>query len=342
ESAVYACLNRVSRMWFPRHVRTTQQGAVAILAGRLGALSSGVVFAALLVDWWKFDWRTAIGILVGVGAVHWLLFTAIFRNSPRQHRNVNSLELELIEGNEVPFKSNADRVIDSKTSSSSGESSSRKAERIGVIKMFRLLSPRSAINLICHSLQNFLSTFADNIYVSWIPLFLADVHGLDFKRMGLFSALPLLGGAIAGVVGGKLNDVWIARTGNRRWARAGVAMIGKGMAASLMFASLLVYDHPYLFCSMLFVIKLFGDWGLASSWGVVSDIGGRVTASVFAFSNTIAGLAIITAPQVFGYVADQYGWRYVFIIVGVVNALCVVSWLLVDSSLPLLKEDEAN
>ena len=100
QSAVYACLNRVSRTWFPPAVRTTMQGAVGIFAGRLGALSSGLLFAVLLVDMLKFDWRTAIGILVAIGVIHLLLFATMFRNSPREHPRVNDAEVRLIEGDD--------------------------------------------------------------------------------------------------------------------------------------------------------------------------------------------------------------------------------------------------
>ena len=76
--------------------------------------------------------------------------------------------------------------------------------------------------------------------------------------MGVYSALPLLGGALAGLVGGGLNDYFIARTGHRRWARVAVAFVGKGMAAALL-AALLAYRHPQWFCIGLFFVKFFGD-----------------------------------------------------------------------------------
>ena len=58
--------------------------------------------------------------------------------------------------------------------------------------LLRTMTPRSFMNLMWLSLQNVLSTFADNIYSNWIPLFLSQVHGLKFAQMGLYSALPLL------------------------------------------------------------------------------------------------------------------------------------------------------
>ena len=66
-------------------------------------------------------------------------------------------------------------------------------------------------NLIALNVQTILSTLADNIYSSWIPLFLWEVHELKFERMGVYSALPLLGGAIAGAAH------WWSRRSHSRW-----------------------------------------------------------------------------------------------------------------------------
>lgn len=326
QSAVYACLNRVARMWYPPAIRTTLQGAVGVLAGRLGALSSSVVFTTLLLGVLGLDWRTAVWLVVGVGLLNAGLFVAVFRNSPREHPRVNDAEACLIEG-----IVRVDSVVPS-------AEVVRSASRTSWRDTLRSMSPRSLRNLIWLSLQNVLSTFADNIYSNWIPLFLAQVHSLKFKEMGIYSALPLLGGAIAGVTGGMLNDWLIARTGNRRWSRVGVAFTGKGLAAALMFVALMCFDQPYVFCGMLFFVKLFGDWSLTTSLGVVTDIGGQATASVFAFSNSVAGIALIAAPLVFGPVSEHFGWRPVFVIVGITYALCALSWLLIDCTIPVLHE----
>ncbi len=101
------------------------------------------------------------------------------------------------------------------------------------------------------------------------------------------------------------------------WSRVAVAFVGKGMAAVLTFAALLWYEQPYVFCTFLFFVKLFGDWSLATAWGVVTDIGGRATACRVAFQNSVAGVGFIAAPLVYGYIADHFGWRMVFAAVGV-------------------------
>jgi MFS family permease len=287
----------------------------------------------------RLEWRTAIWILVAVGVGHLLLFAIVFRNSPREHAAVNDAEARLIEGDEPPTTGSPLTLT---RRVSEGESSTLTPERTTVSSMLRSMTPRSLFNLVCLAVQSILSTFADNIYSNWIPLFLAQVHQLEFKKMGIYSALPLLGGAIGGLVGGILNDYFIALTRNRRWSRVGVAFAGKGAAAGLMFAALLFYDRPYLFCLSLFFVKLFGDWSLTTSLGVVTDIGGRATASVFAFNNSVAGIGFITAPIVFGFIADHYTWRLVFVTVGATYALCALSWLIIDCTIPVVREARPN
>ncbi|MDB5336632.1 MAG: hypothetical protein JWN70_2251 [Planctomycetaceae bacterium] len=324
QSAVYACVSRIASTWFPPSIRTTLQGLVAILAGRLGALSSSLIFTTLLLGILELNWRTALWIQVAVGVALMLLFATLFRSSPRQHPRVNMAEVLIIEEN-VPSNANP---------------RAPSSERLTVRKMLSTVSTRSFMNLMFLSVQSLLSTFADNIFSNWIPLFLAQVHHLKFKEMGIYAALPLLGGAIAGLVGGGLNDYLIAVTGNRRWSRVAVALTGKSIAAVLLLAALRSYDQPYVFCIYLFFVKLFSDCSLTTSWGVVTDIGGRATASVFALNNSIAGIGQIAAPIVFGYVSAQYGWHAVFVTVAVAYVLCAISWLFIDCTIPVLRETE--
>jgi MFS family permease len=318
QSAVFATLNRISRQWFPLAIRTTLQGFVGVLAGRAGGLSAYLLFGSLLVGVFDLPWRTAVGVFVAIGLAHAVIFFFVFRNSPREHPRVNEAEAALIEGG-----------------SPAADASSPARMTVG--QMLRSLTPRGLANLVALTAQTTLSAFADNIYSNWIPLFLWQVHRLEFKEMGIYSSLPLFGGAIAGVVGGMLNDLFISRTGNRRWSRSGVAFVGKGMAAVLLLIALAWYDSPYVFCGFLFFVKLFGDWSLTTSWGVVTDIGGRATASVFALNNSVAGIGSMAAPVVFGLLAKSHGWYVVFVAVCVTYALCALSWLVIDCTIPLIE-----
>lgn len=321
QSAVYAALNRVSRTWFPAAVRSSMQGLVAVFSGRLGGLSSYVVVGSLLMGFLNWGWQPTLAALAVSGLLLAILFAALFRNSPWQHPHVNAAEARLIEGIET------------------GQVAPLPPPRMTRREVLQGASRRSLLNLFALNVQSILSTLADNIYSNWIPLFLATVHNFKLQKGGLYSALPLLGGAIGGVMGGWLNDWLIARTGNRRWSRTSVGLAGKGMAAVLLFAAVLfTYDSPRAFCFMLFAVKFFSDWSLTTSWSTVTDIGGRTTATVFAFNNTVATIASVIAPLLFGYVATNYDWKAVFTITWIVYGLCALSWLAIDCTIPILRE----
>ena len=319
QSAAYASVNRIARIWFPKPIRTTLQGLAGVLAGRLGGMCAGLIFATILLGAMGIGWRSAILMFAAFGVGYAILFRIFFRNSPAEHPGVNKAEAALFTEEE-------------------SETKPVGAPKMTRMQLLRSLKPRAKVNMICLNVQSILSTFADNIFSTWIPLFLFQEFALKFKEMGIYSALPLLGGAIGGLVGGVLNDWIIARTGNRRWTRSGVACFGKGMAAVVLFTALFWFESPYVFCGFLFFVKFFGDWSLTTAWGVVTDIGGKATASVFAFNNTVAGIGGLVAPLLYGFLVDEFSWRVVFITAGGLYALCAISWLFINCTIPMFEE----
>ncbi len=336
QAGVYATLSRITRIWFPLSVRTSVQGWAAVFSGRMGAACAGLIFSTVLVGIvFKDDWRTALYLLVAAGIVLGIIFLVVFRDSPPAHPWVNQAEVELIEESEHTQEGRPQR----ETSASRNNSKNEPTQRMKLREMFRRMSGRSVLNLLSVNLQSILSYMADAIYSLWIPKFLYDVHQMEFKQMGIYSALPLLGGACGGALGGFLNDRMIRLTGNRRWSRTTVALVGKAMAGVLILCALLLYDNPYWFCVLLFFVKFFGDWSLSTAWGTLTDIGGKATATVFAFNNTVASFVVMFVSPIYGYVADHHGWKPVFIIVGIVYLLCAASWLLVNCTIPLIREE---
>jgi MFS family permease len=319
QSGVFAALGRISKDWFPSSVRTTLQGWVGVFFGRTGGLCANLLIGSLVLGMLEVPWRTAVFGLTLIGFLHAALFATLYRNSPAKHPRVNHAECALIQ---------------------QGENAGNKAKRLGFREMFRRMTPRSIRNLLTLNLQMILSATADSIFSAWIPLFLAEVHGLKFREMGFYASLPLLGGAIGGAAGGWLNDVMIRRTGSRRFARSAVGFAGKAIAGGLLLIALLWYEDPYTFCGILFFVKFFSDWSLSTTWGAVTDIGGQAPATVFAFNNAVGTLGAVLAPALFGAIAEYASWKMVFITGAVTYILCAISWLPFNSTIPVVEEAE--
>ena len=200
-----------------------------------------------------------------------------------------------------------------------------------------LLDRGSLVNLGMLLVYAFASTFQDQLYVNWIPLFLTEGRGLDDSEMGLFTPLPLLGGAVGGVLGGVLNDWLLRRTGNRRWTRSGIAFTGKFLAAGLIVGSVQMSDGR-LAMVVLLAARVFGDWSLPTQWGTITDVAGRASGTVFGLVNAAGAVGGFVAGPVLGALKQHYGWEGLFLGAAGMCLVSAVSWLAIDCTRRLVAD----
>jgi sugar phosphate permease len=313
QAGAYPSLSKVTRTWFPLSVRTSVQGVVASL-GRIGAACCPPIVATLLMGTMALTWQTSLFVIAAPGVLLAAAFWLVFRNSPREHPWTNGAEENLIEPAPLP----------------SSETAGENGRRL-------LLDRRSLFSLGMLLVYAFASTFQDQLYVNWIPLFLTEGRGLDDQEMGLFTPLPLLGGAVGGVLGGVLNDYLLRRTGNRRWARSSIAFTGKFLAGCLVFVSVAVSDGR-LAMVILLAARFFGDWSLPTQWGAVTDMAGRASATVFALVNAVGAIGGFVAGPVLGHLKQYHGWDGLFFAAAGMCILSAGTWLLIDCTRRLVPE----
>ena len=340
QAGAYPAVSKVTRSWFPASIRTRVQGAVTAL-GRLGGASAPFIIRFILIGLLALSWRGALLTIALPGVLLALAFWVIFRNSPREHPWTNRAEEKAIEElARVPDA--ADRWQTAPTESTEEVSTHAPGEIASTPSVAQEdTSPVSSspvrsslhgparVSLVMLLVYSFFSTFADMLYVFWIPSFLVDGKGLSGEMMSIFAPLPLIGGAIGGVVGGTLNDLLIRRTGNPRLVRSGVALTGKSLAALLIVVSLAVPDGR-LVMVLLLGCKFFGDWSLPTQWGTITDMAGKGAGTVFGIVNTIGSLGGFAAGPLLGYLKQHYGWEGLFLGVGVAYLAAALCWLFID------------
>jgi len=323
QAGCYPALGKVTQAWFPLSIRTSLQGWIASFFGRFGGFTANLLFASLMLGVLRLEWRTSLLILVAWGMVLGVAVLIVFRDSPAKHPRVNAAELALIEG--------APGRADSLPEAAHFESNTSSD--------WRAISGRSAANLLFFLLQFFGATFADTIYVVWLPTVLKSVHGVSDVDMGLYASLPLLGGALGGLIGGYANDLAIRVIG-RRWARSLVGGIGNLSAGLLVITSLAFFDTPENFCRVLFCAKVFSDWAQPTTWGTVTDISGRYAATIFGLGNGVGGLGTVIAAPALGFVAQAYSWNAVFLLIAATYLASSVCWLAVNCTIPVFGRAE--
>lgn len=312
QASCYPVLSKVSKNWFPLGMRPAAQGLIATLSGRSGGAACFLLFG-LLIGSAGLPWRSAVLVLAGAGLAAGVVFLTLFRNTPREHPWVNQAEADLV---------------------TVGDPEAAYATRSRLAWGAVLRSP--SVLLLC--VRAILSNMADVLYVYWLPLYLLTIKRVDVTDAGWMAALPLIGGALGGVASGTLQSSLLVRTGDRRWSRAGVALVGKLLAAGLMLAALGL-ESPAALAWVFLTVKFFSDWEQTAEWGMTTDLGGRCAATLFACVNTAGSLGGVIAGPLIGLVlagnsADGVptpaGWNAVFVLIALEYLLAAVCWLFID------------
>ena len=269
------------------------------------------------MGWFSLSWRSSLVCIAVLGVVLAVVFRILFRDKPEDHPWVNKEEVQLIEAGEAAVSS---------------ETSFKFSTQPAVLLSFSFLL-----------LAMFTSAFADQLFVYWIPTFLLEEKGLSKEAMGIFASLPLFAGAIGGMFGGVLND-WIMRiTGKKQLARKIVGFTGKLVAAIMVAVSLAFFEDGRLMMVIVAIGKFFTDWSQPTTWGAITDISGPAAGRVFGTVNMCGSIGAMLAGPILGRIVDGPGWVVLFWFIVVIYAVSSFSWLLINSSRPLvlIQDDDA-
>jgi MFS transporter, ACS family, glucarate transporter len=117
--------------------------------------------------------------------------------------------------------------------------------------------------------------------------------------------LVLFPGAIAAFFGGLLTDWLVQKTGNRRWGRTAQAVVGAGLSAFGILAS--VWSDSTIVASAFIALVAFGvQLQLPSWWACATQVSGRHLGALFGLMNMMGGAGRMLSQPFVGFFAD---WR---------------------------------
>jgi nitrate/nitrite transporter NarK len=147
------------------------------------------------------------------------------------------------------------------------------------------------------------------LYLNWLPLFFKNNYSLDIKNSALFASGVFFAGVVGDSLGGILSDRILKRTGNVRFARLSVTIVG--------FAGSLLSLIPILFIHDITIVALclsggffFAEIVIGPMWAIPMDIAPKYSGTAAGLMNSGSALAAIVSPLVAGYVIDVTGNWY--------------------------------
>ncbi|WP_269713537.1 MFS transporter [Caulobacter sp. NIBR2454] len=166
--------------WFPARERALAQG-IFNAGASIGAIVSAPLIALIFL---AIGWKGTF-LLVGVLGFVWLLpWLVIYRAGPDRHPWVSAAERALI----------LDKPL--------AQAADAPPPPVYVPTMRQLLSHRQSWGVI---LSRFFLDPIWWLFVSWLPIYLAETFNFDIKQIGIFAWVPYVGAMIGSMVGGWLS-----------------------------------------------------------------------------------------------------------------------------------------
>lgn len=283
EAGAYPNIARAFHNWFPAGERGFAKGAVWMAGRFAGGITAFIVLALMyetVTDGVKTEhWRHIFWIFGGMGLIWCVLFFFWYRDRPEEKSSVNQAELALIHGDE----------------------DHSKAEKVP----WKKLMTNGNLWILCA--MYFCAAYGWYFNITYLPGYLEDlgvVKGQKFTaewwKFSFMAGSPLLFGAAACLIGGWLSDIFIRRTGNRKWGRRLFGVIGHGLCAVCYFLAIFT-RNPWLFVACIAGAAFWNDMTMGAAWASCLDIGKKFSGIVELSRGVIAMIPeFLNKPNVLG------------------------------------------
>ncbi len=200
-------------------------------------------------------------------------------------------------------------------------------------RMFR------SIDLLLLCAQQFFRAAAMVFFVTWFPVFLQEVRGVTALHSGMLATGAGIGGVLGSLLGGFASDWLLARTGNRRLSRQGIACAGMASCSILILLSHLIADTTL--STMVIGLGAFcATFGGVSGYTVAIDLGGRHVATVFSTMNMCGNIGAALFPVTAGWLVSYTGnWNVIIFLFAAVMAVDAVCWAILNPKAPLFGDN---
>lgn len=291
--------------WFPQKERALAQGLFGAAAS-IGSVLAPVVILMLFI---AFGWKITFVIVGSLGLLWLIPWLVINKKGPEEHPWITKEERDyIINGRPVCVQPVAED----------------KGKSWG-----QLLKEKKNWSVI---LGRF---FLDPIwwmFVTFLPLYLTDVFGLNIKEVAFSAWVPYAGAALGSIAGGWYSGWLINRGKTVNYARKAAIIVGGLIIIPSIIAAIMSSSAVLAVIFMAFVLGGF-QFFMTNLQTIPSDLHkGKSVGSLAGLGGASAVLGTILAILFSGYITD---WILLFSLLG---ALVPLSWLSVFLTVGEIKQ----
>ena len=283
--------------WFP-----ARQRALGMAIFNSGAAIGSIVAPPIIVGITAYfgHWQETF-VITGLLGFIWLIAWWLIYDRPESHKWITKEELAVIREGEATEET---------------EEIKRPA-----LRWFELLRYRQTWSVV---VARFLVDPVWWLYITWLPLFLNQVHGFDLKQIGLFAWVPYVAADAGSLFGGWLSGFLISRGWSVNAARKAVI----AFAALLMPAGILAAFTPDSMTALALIgVVLFGFqvW-INNVQTLPSDFyPSQAVGSVAGLGGTGAGIGSMIFIFTTGWVVDHLSYTPILITAGLLAPIGTIA-----------------
>ena len=271
--------------WFPQKERAFAQGIFGAAAS-VGSIIAPVLIPVLFL---AFGWRVTFVVVGSLGIVWVIPWLIINKKGPKEHPWITEKEREYILTGQPECRVSCD------TAKSWGT----------------LLGERKNYSVI---LGRF---FLDPIwwmFVTWLPIYLIEVFGLDIKQIAMSAWVPYVGAAIGSVAGGWFSGLLINRGKSVNFARKAAMIVGACFIVPGMALAAVASSAMMAVVMMAFILGGY-QFVMTNIQTLASDLQtGKAVGSLAGLGGASAVLGTIVSILFIPYLTQSGDWTLFFVL----------------------------
>jgi ACS family glucarate transporter-like MFS transporter len=303
EAGCFPNLTKAFTTWLPRGERVRAQGMMWLAARWGGAFTPPLVYLIFKV----MSWRHAFMLFGLIGVVWAIFFYRWFRDDPRENKEINAAELDLLRENRE-LAANHSHVPWAKFARS------------------------RTVWMLCA--QYFCLSYGWYFYITWLPTYLQKSRGVEIGKSALLSMLPLFLGGLGSLACGLLSNPLTRLTGSVARTRKVMACLGFTGASLLLIVSIHLANPVAAMVAMGFA-SFCNDLVMPGSWGACMDVGGKYAGTLSGTMNMMGNLGGAVSPTGFILRWTHSNWDATFYVSAAVYFCGSFFWLLMDPVTPI-------
>ena len=307
ESGNFPAANKTVAEWFPQKERAFAQGLFGAAAS-IGSILAPIIILMLFI---AFGWKLTFIVVGGLGLIWLIPWLIINKEGPKKHPWITEEERTYI------LSGQPEQELKTEDKGKSW------GELLRVKKNWSVILGRFFLDPIWW------------MFVTFLPLYLADVFHLNIKEVAFSAWVPYVGAALGSIAGGWYSGWLINRGHTVNYARKAAMLLGGIIIIPSILAAIMSTTAPVAIVFMALVLGGF-QFFMTNLQTIPSDLhSGKSVGSLAGLGGASAVLGTILAILFASYITN---WILLFSLLGALVPLSLCSIFLTVGEIKQIKK----